>query len=401
MSNDWSVDWSNAVFSLEERDRRWKRVRDLMLRDGIDLIVCLPWTGYHDRGQADPRYLTQLGENSDETTVAFPVEGDVTAWHSRGGVWPSSNWLADIRPAPRGTGGQTLAFWLSERGFERGSIAISGLTGGTLSHCRTEHGEVNWQSVEILKRALPHAQITSATDLLGEARFLKSEEEIGFLRRGAGVSIAAIDALVSNAHAGVAETEAWAHMLRAQADIGGSFEPTIGWISGPLGATFARLEQPTPRTLAPGDVVVAEVEGRWGGYGARLDQMVSIGQAPPLLRDAMGIAVDTLHDVMASLGPGMSVAELLRLGQREALSGRASVTLSLQGCGTGDDGPVADEQSSNSIVSLPLLENCVVSIQVDVNLDGKPHYGRCGEAYVVRRGGAECLIDRRPRLYEL
>jgi hypothetical protein len=168
--NDWSPDWRNAVFSLAERDRRWTRVRELMRRDAIDLIVCLPWTSYHDHAQADPRYLTQLGENSDETTVAFPIEGEVTAWHSRGGVWPSSNWLGDIRAAPRGTGGQTIVSWLNESGFDRGTIGIAGLTGGSLSHCRTPHGEVNWQSVDIIKQALPHARFVSATDLQGEAR---------------------------------------------------------------------------------------------------------------------------------------------------------------------------------------------------------------------------------------
>ena len=71
MPDVWTPEWSNIVFTLEERDRRWKKVRDLMARDAIDLVVCLPCTNSHDRGQADARYLTQLGENSDETTVAL------------------------------------------------------------------------------------------------------------------------------------------------------------------------------------------------------------------------------------------------------------------------------------------------------------------------------------------
>src|SRR5438309_4277508 len=122
MPDSWRPEWSNAVFSLEERDRRWGRVRELMRRDGIDLIVCLPCTNSHDRGQADARYLTQLGENSDETTVVFPREGEVTAWHSRGGVWSSSNWLTDIRAARRGSGGRTVVDRLRELGFARGTI---------------------------------------------------------------------------------------------------------------------------------------------------------------------------------------------------------------------------------------------------------------------------------------
>src|SRR5690242_3700113 len=121
----WSPDWSNAVFSLEERDARWSKVRKLMARDGVDVIVCLPCTTNHDRGAADSRYLTQLGENSDAVTVAFPIEGEVVTWLARGGVWPSSNWLSVVRSAPRGTGGATLSAWLQENPpYQKSKIAI-------------------------------------------------------------------------------------------------------------------------------------------------------------------------------------------------------------------------------------------------------------------------------------
>ncbi len=123
----WDPAWSNAVFSLAERDRRWARVRALMKRDGIDLLVCMPCTNSHDRGAADARYLTQLGENSDESSVAFPIEGEVRAWHSRPGVWPSSNWFADIRLAGRGTGGATISSYINEfPQYAKSRIAIAG-----------------------------------------------------------------------------------------------------------------------------------------------------------------------------------------------------------------------------------------------------------------------------------
>ncbi len=44
MPEQWNQEWSTAVFFLEERDRRWKKVRDLMARDGIDVLVCPPCT---------------------------------------------------------------------------------------------------------------------------------------------------------------------------------------------------------------------------------------------------------------------------------------------------------------------------------------------------------------------
>ena len=100
MVQEWSPDWSTPVFSVEERDRRWGRVRALMAAAGVDVLVCLPCTNSHNHGQADAVYLTQLGENEDEVTVVFTVGGEVTAYLSRGGVWPASNWLTDVRAAP-------------------------------------------------------------------------------------------------------------------------------------------------------------------------------------------------------------------------------------------------------------------------------------------------------------
>ncbi|HEY7061139.1 MAG TPA: M24 family metallopeptidase [Chloroflexota bacterium] len=298
MIDAWSPDWSNAVFSLEERDRRWARVRALMARDGIDVIVCLPCTNSHDRGQAEARYLTQLGENSDETTVVFPFEGETTAWHSRGGIWPSSNWFADIRAARWGSGGHTVVDLLREMRFdERGTIAIAGLTASLLAHARADAGQVNWQSVEIVKREFPNARAVSATDVLGEARYVKSEEEIAFLRKGTKIAERTSRAVQEHARAGVAERHVFARMLYANADAGGSFTPMFGWTSGPLGNTYHRVEQPTFRQLQRGDVLAMEIEGRWGGYIAQIDETYSIGPAHPDLKDGMQIAWESFNRV--------------------------------------------------------------------------------------------------------
>ena len=182
-----------------------------------------------NRGQADPIYLTQLGENSDEVTVVFPLEQEVTAWLSRGGVWPSSNWLTDIRPAPRGTGGRTIVNRLKEMGFERGVVGIAGLTGGLLGHCREAEGEANWQSVEMIKQALPNAEVVSATDLLGEARYQKSEQEIDFLHQGTQIAEKVIRTIINHARRGVAEREVYGHMMYTSAVEGGSFYSYV-WV---------------------------------------------------------------------------------------------------------------------------------------------------------------------------
>jgi Xaa-Pro aminopeptidase len=403
MSEPWTAEWSNAVFSLDERDARWRKVRDLMRRDGIDLIVCLPCTNSHDRGQADARYLTQLGENSDETTVAFPVEGGVAAWHSRGGAWPSSNWLEQgVYPAGRGTGGQTIVEWVKAHpAYERATIGVAGLTSSLLGHVREAEGEVNWQSVEIIKRDLPQARIVTATDLLGEARYQKSAEEIEFLRKGTAVAEHTSRVVREQARAGVPERHVFAHMMFANADAGGSFTPMFGWICGPFGSVYHRVEQPSFRKLATGDVLSIEIEGRWGGYIAQIDETYSIGPAHQDLKDGMQLAWEAFDRVLASLKPGVTVRELLGAGAVRGMQGRGEATLLMHGRGTGDDGPLVAGRHAPGIQDVELLEGCCMVVKPNVMVDGKPAYGHWGEVVVVRKDGAERLGTRPQELYEL
>lgn len=403
MPETWSPDWSNAVFGLGERDRRWAKVRELMRRDGIDLIACLPCTNSHDRGQADARYLTQLGENSDQATVAFPIEGRVDAWHTRGGVWPSSNWLEHgVTPAPRGTGGRTIVDWVKQNArYERATIGIGGLTSSLLGHVRETEGEVNWQSVEIIKRELPNAKIVSGTDLLGEARYVKSEEEIEFLRKGTQVAEATLDAVVKYARPGVRERHVFAQMLFANADVGGSFQPMFGWISGPLGDTYHRVEQPSFRNLETGDILSMEIEGRWGGYVAQIDQTFAMGPAHPDLKDGMRLTFESFDRVFEAMKPGTSFGELIDAGNVSGMGGRGEASLTMHGRGTGDDGPLITTRITSEMRALPLQEGAVMIVKPSTRVDGKPDYGHWGEVVVVRKDGAERLGTRPQTLYEL
>jgi Xaa-Pro dipeptidase len=403
VSLEWSPEWSNAVFSLEERDRRWKKVRDIMRREGVDLIVCLPNSHSHDRAAADPRYLTQLGENSDETTVAFPIEGQVDAWHSRGGVWPSSNWFPHgVRATPRGTGGKAIVGWINEHPqYATGTIAIAGLTSNFYAHARADEGEVNWQSVEIIKQAFPKANVVSATPVLGEARYQKSEEEIEFIRKGTEIAEITQQAVIDYAHAGVSEREVFARMYYANVSAGGSLQPMFGWISGPFGNTYHRLEQPSFRKFQMGDALHIEIEGRWGGYIAQIDQCFSIGPAHPDYKEGIKVAFEAFDRVVAKMKPGVTVGELLEAAVVKGLGGRGSSSLTMHGRGTGDDGPGTYLEKTPELLNGTIDENCVMIVKPSLRIEGSESYYGWGDVVVVRKHGAERLGTRPQALYEL
>ena len=148
------TNWQLPTFSMDERERRWGRVRDLMRRDGVDCIVGLNSTGTHNRNQADVRYLTQLGNNCDEVEVCFPLEGKVTAITNRGGYWPAGDWVGETMRSGRGWA-RALAQCLQDAGMQRATIGICGLTYGPFAVVRQRDGYAGYTAVRTLQEALP------------------------------------------------------------------------------------------------------------------------------------------------------------------------------------------------------------------------------------------------------
>ncbi|HZT07008.1 MAG TPA: hypothetical protein VFC51_08245, partial [Chloroflexota bacterium] len=123
-------------YSVAERDRRWKTVRENAGRAGFDCIF-VPQTVDPDnlylssdsrRGvRSDCRYLTQM----DNAAVVLPTDGrGPIVINDRGA---GNAWITDARPANRGMRGSwanAMAEALIELGMERARIGVSGLKAG-------------------------------------------------------------------------------------------------------------------------------------------------------------------------------------------------------------------------------------------------------------------------------
>jgi Xaa-Pro aminopeptidase len=241
------------------------------------------------------------------------------------------------------------------------------------------------QSVDLLKRSLPQARFVSATKVLGEARWQKSAEEIEFIRKGTVVAEATLDAVRKHARAGVRERHVFAQMMFANADAGGSFTPMFGWATGPLGKTWHRVEQPTFRSFARGDVLNLEIEGRWGGYIAQIDATTIMGPASAELKDAFKLSIEAFDRVMDRMKPGVTMRELIAAGTIKGLGGRATTGLGMHGRGTGDDGPllVAARPEPPEVMDLAVDEGCSFVIKPSTILDGVADFCKWGDSVAV------------------
>src|SRR5205823_11765343 len=97
-------------------------------------------------------------------------------------------WLPEARPVAggqRGPWSPAMAEALLDLGLERARIGVSGLGRGKVTHTRAPDGVVNHTAYAEVLRRLPHATFEDATDVVGFARYVKGEEEVACLRRGA------------------------------------------------------------------------------------------------------------------------------------------------------------------------------------------------------------------------
>src|SRR5712692_8179171 len=120
-------------FSLAERDRRWKAVRELMARDGIDVIIAPPNNGNSTDWQADARYPSHCGGGADASIgCVFPIDDEPTVVATSVIRWGPlvQDWVHDVREANRNYG-RAMGERLRELRVDGKRIGICGLSGGT------------------------------------------------------------------------------------------------------------------------------------------------------------------------------------------------------------------------------------------------------------------------------
>src|SRR5262249_22553841 len=198
------------TFSVAEPHRRWAAVRAEMQKANFDAVIGLPNQGHWDQFGADIRYLTQIGGFQTEVAAVFPLEGEPTAI-VRGANeiewWGlAQDWVKDIRPSRRSYG-EPVIQRLKEIGARpAGVIGLSRMV-------RAPEGVVPWGTYEKIRGALPGVHFENATDLMQEARSVKSAEEIAFIEKAAAIIGGAIDAMIALARPGVPENHLVAEML--------------------------------------------------------------------------------------------------------------------------------------------------------------------------------------------
>jgi len=397
------IKWTD--YSLAERNWRWQRVRDNAAKSGFDCIfvpLCVDGRNLHlsleqHRGtRSDCRFLTLL----DNAAVILPTDGrkPIVISDQEDG----NGWIPEFRPVEH-SWGQSMAEALIDAGMERARIGVSGIRRGFYTHGRAFHGVVNHSSyAEVLQR-LPNAKFENGTEAIGYARYVKSEEQIACLRRGAAIAAAGIDKMIELARPGMDEGLLYTRVMQRMIELGSEYYP-MAFYSGLNGSgRLPRFEDPTEgRTLKPMYRIANEVDAVFGGLIAQEQQPILLGPIPESWQPAIEMQREMYYTGLEYLTPGRPFAEFMDIINNFGAKRGMKSQLLMHGRGYGDDGPLFTPQNHGARNRDVRIEkgNVFIVKPIAHSADGTfdTSWGGC---VLCTENGGEPLVKRTPGMVSI
>jgi len=384
--------------SIEERDRRYKIVRDEMANRDIDVLILPANTGRWEQLQGDSRYLTTIGGFATEVFTVFPREGEVTAYIFNRAAWwqRAQQWVSDVRDG-RNRWGQNAIERITELGLQKGTIGISGLAG----LFRAPEGIIPYSSVKAVQDAFPQATIVNATEMMQEIRAVKSAEEVSLLQRSAEIVEKTIEAMVEHANPGVSEKELYGAMVHAMLANDGEL-PTLFFLSAGPGLSNSSFV-PTDYRIQKGDRLINEIEAKYAGYAAQAVSPVVIGAADDEYQKLIHISRACFDAVLHNMKPGVTFGWLFdiyrdtveRQGQGKYLWNHPM----MHARGLGDDGPaLLGDKDLERFSKIELKTGMTFILKPQVRPKEGKGRGSIGDTVTVTENGARRLGKRELKL---
>jgi Xaa-Pro aminopeptidase len=370
-------------YSLAERDRRWKAVRESAAKTGMDCIFVPLGNG------VDGRYLTQLRCSA----MVLPTDGRapiVIADRRSSNSWVPEPWQTGREWA------EPMGEALLDLGMQRARIGVVGLKGGSVTHCSSIDGVVNHTALESVMSKLPTATFDDATDIVGFLRYVKSDEEITSVRQSAEVAAAGVDELIKLARPGVDAGALYADVLARLIELRSEYFP-IALTIDVIGTEKPRryLNPPIGRRLEPNGLITSEVNAIRGAQLTQVCQPVLLGKIPDQWKPVIELHKEVYDAGLAMIKPGTTFGALTAFVNGFGAKRGMKTVMQLQGCGYGDDGPLFSPRSrGDKVRDLPIERgNTFVWKPIAMTADEKIKFTWGGPVIVTDRG-CESLFKR-------
>lgn len=400
-------------FSLAERDKRWRKVREEMQMLNLDCLLVFGSDKLAGTSEANFRYLTQVGTQRFGGICIFPLIGDPKAFiigvDQNGYNQPFplleayESWLSPQDDIKLYCGINQIVGSLKEFGYEQSAIGLVDSSREPWGRTIT-YGDYNTIIIE-----LPRAKIQDMTSILEKVRMIKSLEEVAFLQRAGQIARLKINSLITACTVGVKECEVYAKMV--ETDIANGGDPYIfNFIAS--GSVTEDYQQhllhgkmtplaPTTRELQSGDLIISEFHTGYAGYLAAAEKSVFIGKPPPQLRRIHDVAVTALKSGMNKMKPGATVLDVWQAEFqpiREASMDYQEIGIHGHGLRSPELPYIAHEPKTaleRCIADMELKENMVFATMIDIfDPEWRTDIGiMLGNTIWVTKDGAKDLVD--------
>ena len=302
---------TRPTLSLNERDRRWESVRNLLRANKLDCLIVVGLSGTW-------RFDTYLAGEHADGIVVFPLVREPTylTWtptyisrhtenRARYGVGWIDNWQI-------GTNGKGLSQTLLSQGLKKASIGVVGL-GGHGSPIEADGWIPYGTWVEVLKQ-LPDANFVDLTSPFIELMLVKSAEELELSRYASQVGELACEAMLKAVQDGKNENEIFAAMTSVIYTHG--CDPTPGPFihSGVENLSWAfsiwLSQAQAPRTVSRGDIAQTEIFVNYGGIQSQQQMSIALGPVAPVCLELADTARRSYEAGLKVMYPGRTWQEL-------------------------------------------------------------------------------------------
>jgi Xaa-Pro dipeptidase len=329
-------------FSAAEMERRFGLARDLMRAQDLAALVVFGTSATSRASMANPFwlsnhldlhhcYLVVTLDEAHEAALYTGLTNHVPNAREVSGV-PVIEW-GGYDPSER------VAARLREVGAARSRVGLVG------ANAKFSMG-MPYQHHERLRWSLPDAELVDVTGPYQRLRLVKSEEEIEWLRRAAGLTDKAIIAVAEAAKPGVSEIELVAVGEGAYRPEGGM--PRIMFLRSmamddPTGCLPAQT--PSQRRLRSDDVVITEFSASYWGYTGQIHRPIFVGSEPTAEWARLFDAARESYDAIAAiLRPGATEADVLRAAEPIRAAGYAIYDDLVHGYGVDILQPIVDRE---------------------------------------------------------
>ena len=287
-------------FSADEMARRYASARGLMRELGVDFLVVFGNSGVNRHNHANHFWLSQW-QDMHHCYLVVPRDAEPTLLVGLVNHVPNAREISDVPNVEWG-------------GYEPGKTVAALVAGrvGLVGVNATWSDGMPWQHYLDLQAF--RVELVDVTREFAALRRIKSAEEVDRLRGAAELSDLAISTLVEVAKPGVAEAELVALVEESYRRRGGTTRITF-LRSMPMDAPNGCLpaQNPSPRRLERGDVILTEFSASLGGYSGQVHRPVFV-QADPTddwlrLFDA---ARDAYDEVTRGMKPGSTEGDVIR-----------------------------------------------------------------------------------------